>query len=88
MLAVVWFVLRPAFRALTTPKVLVKQDPQQAEITQMLDADEPGAPPALTQERIAKRRDFEAKVQVARDAVTTDSKRVASVVRDLVNADE
>ena len=44
--------------------------------------------PALTQERVAKRRDFEAKVQVARDAVTTDSKRVASVVRDLVNADE
>ena len=88
VLAVVWFVLRPAFRALTTPKVLVKHDPQQAEITQMLDADEPSAPPALTQERIAKRRDFEAKVQVARDAVTTDSKRVASVVRDLVNADE
>lgn len=88
VLAVVWFVLRPAFRALTTPKVLVKQEPQDAEIAQMIDHDDAPAPPALTQERIAKRRDFEAKVQVARDAVTTDSKRVASAVRELVNADE
>ena len=88
MLAVVWFVLRPAFRALTTPKVLVKHEPQQAEVTEMLDHDDQPVTPALTQERVAKRRDFEAKVQVARDAVTTDSKRVASVVRDLVNADE
>ncbi|MGX5673596.1 flagellar basal-body MS-ring/collar protein FliF [Thermomonas fusca] len=88
VLAVVWFVLRPAFRALTTPKVLVKHEPQQAEVTEMLDHDDQPVTPTLTQERVAKRRDFEAKVQVARDAVTTDSKRVASVVRDLVNADE
>ena len=88
VLAVVWFVLRPAFRALTTPQVLVKHEPQQAEVTEMLDHDDQPVTPALTQERVAKRRDFEAKVQVARDAVTTDSKRVASVVRDLVNADE
>ena len=88
VLAVVWFVLRPAFRALTTPKVLVKHEPQQAEVTEMLDHDDQPVTPALTQERVAKRRDFEAKVQVARDAVATDSKRVASVVRDLVNADE
>lgn len=88
VLAVVWFVLRPAFRALTTPKVLVRQDTQEVEITQMVDHDESSPPPALTQERIAKRRDFEAKVQVARDAVNADSKRVAAVVRDLVNADE
>ena len=88
VLAVVWFVLRPAFRALTTPKVLVKHESQDAEVTQMIDHDDQPAPPALTQERIAKRRDFEAKVQVARDAVTTDSKRVASAVRELVNADE
>ncbi|TLX21407.1 flagellar basal-body MS-ring/collar protein FliF [Thermomonas fusca] len=88
VLAVVWFVLRPAFRALTTPKVLVKHEAQDAEITEMLDHDDQPLPPALTQERIAKRRDFEAKVQVARDAVATDSKRVASAVRELVNADE
>ena len=88
VLAVVWFVLRPAFRALTTPKVLVKHESQDAEVTQMIDHDDQPAPPALTQERIAQRRDFEAKVQVARDAVTTDSKRVASAVRELVNADE
>ncbi len=87
VLAVVLFVLRPAFRALTTPKVLLKHQPQDAEI-QMIEQDEQDAPPALTQERIAKRRDFDAKVQVARDAVTADSKRVASVVRELVNADE
>lgn len=88
VLAVVLFVLRPAFRALTTPKVLLKRDPQHAEIAQLIDQDEQEAPPALTQERLAQRRGFDAKVQVARDAVTTDSKRVASVVRDLVNADE
>lgn len=88
VLAVVWFVLRPAFRALTTPKVLVEHESQDAEVTQMIDHDDQPAPPALTQERIAQRRDFEAKVQVARDAVTTDSKRVASAVRELVNADE
>jgi len=87
VLAVVLFVLRPAFRALTTPKVLVRHEPQEVEI-QMVDQDESSPPPALTQERAAKRRDFDAKVQVARDAVTTDSKRVAAVVRDLVNADE
>jgi len=88
VLAVVWFVLRPAFRALTTPKVLVKHEAEDAEVTEMLDHDDQPLPPALTQERIAKRRDFEAKVQVARDAVATDSKRVASAVRELVNADE
>ena len=88
VLAVVWFVLRPAFRALTTPKVAVKQTVQETETVQLIEQEENEAPPALTQERIAKRRDFEAKVQVARDAVSADSKRVASVVRDLVNADE
>ena len=94
VLAVVWFVLRPAFRALTTPKVLIRQDTQDmqdthdVEITQMVDHEDGVAAPALTQERMAKRRDFDAKVQVARDAVAADSKRVAAVVRDLVNADE
>jgi flagellar M-ring protein FliF len=88
VLAVVWFVLRPAFRALTTPKVAVKQTVQETETVQLIEQEENEAPPALTQERIAKRRDFEAKVQVARDAVSADSKRVAAVVRDLVNADE
>ena len=54
----------------------------------MVDHEDGVAAPALTQERMAKRRDFDAKVQVARDAVAADSKRVAAVVRDLVNADE
>ena len=58
VLAVVWFVLRPAFRALTTPKVLVKHESQHAEITQMIEDSEPDLPPALTQERIAKRREL------------------------------
>lgn len=88
VLAVVWFVLRPAFRALTTPKVPLQHNPQEAQITGMIDHHDRPVTPALTQERIAKRRDFEAKVQVARDAVATDSKRVASAVRELVNADE
>lgn len=89
VLAVVWFVLRPAFRALTTPKVLVGQEPQDAQVTPLMDHDDAETPPpALTQEHVAKRRDFEAKVQAARDAVAADPKRVAAVVRDLVNADE
>lgn len=88
VLAVVLFVLRPAFRALTTPKVLVKHEPQQIEVTDMADHEEQVLTPALTQERSLARANFEQKVQLARDAVNSDSKRVASVVRDLVNADD
>lgn len=88
VLAVVWFVLRPAFRALTTPKVAVKHEPQHIELTDMSDQEEQAVVPALTQERSLARANFEQKVQLARDAVNSDSKRVASVVRDLVNSDD
>ena len=88
VLAVVLFVLRPAFRSLTSPKALAKPEPDEIEVTQLVAHDEEEPTPVLTQERIAKRRDFDAKVQVARDAVTSDSKRVASAVRELVNADD
>lgn len=88
VLAVVWFVLRPAFRALTTPKVAIKHESQEIEVTHMQDQEERVLTPALTQERSLARANFEEKVQVARDAVNVDSKRVAAVVRDLVNADD
>jgi len=88
VLAVVWFVLRPAFRALTTPKVAIKHESQEIEVTHMQNQEERVLTPALTQERSLARANFEEKVQVARDAVNVDSKRVAAVVRDLVNADD
>lgn len=85
VLLVVWFVLRPAFRALTTPRAAVTRELQTAEV--LTQADGSPLPTALTQERIAGRPSFDDKLQTARTAVTTDSKRVASVVRDLVNSD-
>ena len=88
VLAVVLFVLRPAFRALTTPKVAIRQEVEVTEVTHITDEGDGHLPPALTQERVAGRLAFDDKVQVARNAVAADSKRVASVVRDLVNSDD
>lgn len=85
VLLVVWFVLRPAFRALTTPKAPVPQELPEA----LLMAQDGHMPmhPALTQEQSAANNKFDDRIQSARAAVNTDSKRVASVVRDLVNSD-
>lgn len=82
LLLVVWFVLRPAFRALTTPRAAPVQ---QVEVVP-LDQD---APVVLSQgqPRAGNGMSFDDKIQVARTAVTTDSKRVAAVVRDWVNTD-
>ena len=81
LLLVVWFVLRPAFRALTTPRVPVQQDVQVMTL-------EDEAPVQLSQQ--ASRgggMSMDDKLTVARNAVASDSKRVAAVVRDLVNSD-
>lgn len=83
VLLVVWFVLRPAFRQLLQPRAAL---PAPVEV---LDEDVPvvlgtpsphkaGAAPVLN---------FDDKLQVARNAVNTDSKRVAQVVRDWVATD-
>ena len=82
VLLVVWFVLRPAFRALTTPRVPV---PQEVQVVS-LDED---APVQLTQAHVRSGggMSMDDKLTVARNAVAADSKRVAAVVRDLVNAD-
>lgn len=90
VLAVVLFVLRPAFRAITTPKIAVKDDVEAATITSIEHADGEEAPvrPALTQQKIPGVLNFDEKVEVARSAVAADSKHVAALVRDMVNADE
>ncbi|MFN7184043.1 MAG: flagellar basal-body MS-ring/collar protein FliF [Thermomonas haemolytica] len=85
LMLVIWFVLRPAFRALTTPKVALPQAIPEALLVEQEGGQMPH--PALTQEQQAARNSFEEKIQAARSAVNSDSKRVAAVVRDLVNSD-
>ncbi|MCR6496379.1 flagellar M-ring protein FliF [Thermomonas sp. S9] len=85
VLLVVWFVLRPAFRALTTPKMALPQAIPEALLVEQEGGRTPH--PALTQEQQVARNSFEEKIQSARAAVNSDSKRVAAVVRDLVNSD-
>ena len=81
VLLVVWFVLRPAFRALTTPRAPVAQEVHLVP----LDDD---APVQLTQAHARPgSMSMDDKLTVARNAVSSDSKRVAAVVRDLVNSD-
>lgn len=90
VLAVIWFVLRPAFRSLTGPKGSV---PEHVLVTEVADDEHAAelehhaAQAALTQERPPGYMSFDDKVQVARNAVNADSKRVASAVLDLVNSD-
>jgi flagellar M-ring protein FliF len=92
VLAVIFFVIRPTFRQLVQPKALAKAPPT-AEV-EVLDEDVPVAlssagaaakTPALpgTQQPVT----FDDKVQVAREAVTQDPKRVANVIRDWVSND-
>jgi flagellar M-ring protein FliF len=84
LLLVVWFVLRPAFRQLLQPR-----QPAPAKVELLAEEEVPvvtgtptpkgaGTAPVLS---------FDDKLQVARNAVSTDSKRVAQVVRDWVDAD-
>lgn len=93
---VVWFVLRPTFKALTSPKVpLPAGTPPEAMVLEghpeALEGPQSGTThgehPALAQENANKPVTLEDKIQIARNAVTADSKRVAAVVRDLVNSD-
>lgn len=85
VLLVVWFVLRPAFRQLLAPRAAA-QPVVRAELVN--DEDVPVAISAnAARGTPAQAMNFDDKVQVARNAVTTDAKRVAAVVRDWVGED-
>lgn len=92
VLALIFTVLRPAFKQILAPKTVVPakstvQTIVAEEIEQEQagaqraprDAQAPGLPSAAMQ--------FEDKLTVARGAVTQDPKRVAQVVRDMVASD-
>jgi flagellar M-ring protein FliF len=91
VLALIFTVLRPAFKQILAPKLvlpansavqtIVAEEIEQQHATARAprDAGAPGLPTAAMQ--------FEDKLNVARGAVTQDPKRVAQVVRDLVAQD-
>ncbi|HSR65314.1 MAG TPA: flagellar basal-body MS-ring/collar protein FliF [Xanthomonadaceae bacterium] len=84
VLLVVWFVLRPAFRQLLQPRAAPVV---RAELVE--DEEVPVAISAPGGGRVtaAQAMHFDDKLQVARNAVNTDAKRVAAVVRDWVGED-
>jgi flagellar M-ring protein FliF len=91
VLALIFTVLRPAFKQILAPKsvlpanstvqtIVAEEIEQQANAPRVQrEAAVPGLPTAAMQ--------FEDKLNVARGAVTQDPKRVAQVVRDLVAQD-
>lgn len=90
VLLLIFFVLRPAFRALLAPKT---RKPQEITAT-IVDPDEeiPVSLSASSTTRSAKTpspalMNFDEKLEVARSAVNTDAKRVAQVVRSMVESD-
>ncbi len=90
VLALIFTVLRPAFRQILAPKtVLPSNSTVQTIVAEEIEqghagtrAQEPGVPglPSAAMQ-------FEDKLTVARGAVTQDPKRVAQVVRDMVASD-
>ena len=90
LLLLIFTVLRPAFRQLLAPRpraavaaAVVEQDEEvQVSLSQSQQLQAPahsaGAATALN---------FDEKLEVARSAVSTDPKRVAQVVRDMVESD-
>lgn len=87
VLLLIFTVLRPAFRQLLAPKargnvtnnILNVDVDADVDVAVALSGAAGKAPPALTS--------FDEKLQVARTAVTSDSKRVAQVVREMVESD-
>jgi len=80
VLLVVWFVLRPAFRQLLQPRAAARPT-LQAEVLE-----DDAVPVAISSPARANpaAQNFDDKLQVARNAVNSDAKRVAAVVRDWV----
>ncbi|GAB3308328.1 flagellar basal-body MS-ring/collar protein FliF [Luteimonas notoginsengisoli] len=89
LLLLIFTVLRPAFRQLLAPK------PRVATVAATLMEQDEEVPVSLTQAHSAPAApraeaaslDFDDKLEVARAAVSTDAKRVAQVVRDMVESD-
>jgi flagellar M-ring protein FliF len=86
VLLVIWFVLRPAFRQLLAPRGYTPPV-GRAEV---LDEDVPitlGASAVNPAPGPITRKNFDDKLTMARSAVSTDPKRVAQVVREMVDSD-
>jgi len=87
VLLLVWFVLRPAFRQLLTPRGYT---PTAAHV-ELIDDDVPVSLSASVSgagtQGASKQMNFDEKLNIARTAVTADPKRVAQVVRDMVGTD-
>jgi flagellar M-ring protein FliF len=85
LLLLIFTVLRPAFRQLLAPK------PRVATVAATLVEQDEEVPVTLTPAHAPKSGaaslNFDDKLEVARTAVNTDAKRVAQVVRDMVEAD-
>jgi flagellar M-ring protein FliF len=85
VLLVVWFVLRPAFRQLLAPRSVQAM----AAHVELIEDDVPlvtgGAP--VSRAASGPVMTFDDKLSIARNAVGTDPKRVAQVMRDMVDAD-
>jgi flagellar M-ring protein FliF len=89
VIIMIFTVLRPAFRQLLAPKPIIPQQSavativaeelQEASTPRVSRPGDPALPTAAMQ--------FDQKLEVARGAVTSDPKRVAQVVRDMVGSD-
>ncbi|WP_133501829.1 flagellar basal-body MS-ring/collar protein FliF [Cognatilysobacter terrigena] len=89
VIVLIFTVLRPAFRQMLQPKVVIPQQSavativaeelEQAQNPRVSRPHDPALPTAAMQ--------FDEKINVARTAVTSDPKRVAQVVRDMVASD-
>jgi flagellar M-ring protein FliF len=89
VIILIFTVLRPAFRQLLAPKPIIPQQSavativaeelQEAATPRVSRPGDPALPTAAMQ--------FDQKLEVARGAVTSDPKRVAQVVRDMVGSD-
>ncbi|MGY3265599.1 flagellar basal-body MS-ring/collar protein FliF [Lysobacter sp. HA35] len=89
VIVLIFTVLRPAFRQLLQPKIVI---PQQSAVQTIVaeELEQAAAPRAQRSQDPAiatAAMQFDEKINVARTAVTSDPKRVAQVVRDLVASD-
>jgi flagellar M-ring protein FliF len=90
VIILIFTVLRPAFRQMLAPKVIIPQQSAVATIVaeELQEATNPRAGRAPSDPALpTAAMQFDQKLDVARGAVTQDPKRVAQVVRDMVASD-
>ncbi|GAB1597224.1 flagellar basal-body MS-ring/collar protein FliF [Lysobacter claricitrinus] len=89
VIVLIFTVLRPAFRQLLQPKVVIPQQSAVATIVaeELEQAASPRGPRPTDPALATAAMQFDEKINVARTAVTSDPKRVAQVVRDMVASD-